>query len=107
PDMGVTLLSANAHLLLGDSAVALQRLERFRDTTWARTPILAQVSGFTFSGFVWARSFLLLGDLAAARGQRAEAADAYRRFIGMWQPADPEAQPIVERARAALARLGN
>jgi tetratricopeptide (TPR) repeat protein/TolB-like protein len=108
PDIGYSLLSANAHLLLGDSLVALQRLRRFRDETWKRTPMNSQIlTGFSMSGTLWARSFLQLGDLAAAQGQRAEAADAYRRFIGMWQHADPEAQPLVQRARDALARLGN
>jgi tetratricopeptide (TPR) repeat protein/TolB-like protein len=108
PEDGASLLSANAHLLVSDSAAALARLRRFRDATWYRTPILSSMAtGLAFSGMIWARSFLLLGDLAAAQGQRAEAADAYRRFIGMWQHADPEAQPLVQRARDALARLGS
>ncbi|MFI5279745.1 MAG: hypothetical protein ACHQU1_04560 [Gemmatimonadales bacterium] len=108
PEDGAALLSANAHLLVGDSAAALARLRRFRDATWYRTPILSSMTpGLAFCGLIWARSFLLLGDLAAAQGQRAEAADAYRRFVGMWQHADPEAQPMVQRARDAMARLGN
>ncbi len=108
PDYGFTLLSANTHLLLGDSASALLRLRRFRDLTWRRTPMAVRMAtGWSYSGLIWARSFLLLGDLAAAQGQRAEAADAYRRFVGMWQHADPEALPLVQRARDALARLGN
>jgi hypothetical protein len=101
PDYGYSLLSANAHLLLGDSLVALQRLRRFRDGTWRRTPMNSQIlTGFSISGSLWARSFLQLGDLAAALGQPSEAVDAYRRFVGMWQHADAEAQPLVQRALA-------
>jgi hypothetical protein len=63
--------------------------------------------GFAQTGMIWARSFLLLGDLAAAQGQRLEAADAYRCFIDLWEHGDPEVQPSVTRARQALAALAN
>jgi hypothetical protein len=106
-DNGTGLLGANAHLLVGDTAGALVRLRRFRDVTWPRSPLLEQMgTGFALSGWVWGRTMLLLGDLAAARGQADEARAAYRFVLGLWAHADPEFQPTVERVRAALARLG-
>lgn len=107
PDNGLSLVGAYGHLSLADTAGALVALRRFRDVTWRHTSILDQlVGGFAFAGMLWPRTFLLLGDLAAATGRREGAADAYRKFIGMWETGDPEVQPMVERARAALAKLG-
>jgi tetratricopeptide (TPR) repeat protein len=105
-DMGYALLGANAHLVIGDTAGALNHLRAFRDITWAHTPALDQLGpGLAFSGMLWPRTLLLLADLAAATGQREEAARAYRLFVEMWEHGDPEVQPIVQRARAALAGL--
>jgi tetratricopeptide (TPR) repeat protein len=39
-------------------------------------------------------------------GDREGAARLYRGFIDLWKEADPELQPMVEEARAALRRLG-
>jgi serine/threonine-protein kinase len=39
-------------------------------------------------------------------GDRDEAIRAYAYVADMWQGADPELQPVVQEARAALARLG-
>ena len=41
------------------------------------------------------------------RGDRNEAVKHYRRFIELWRDADPELQPIVNRARERLSRLKN
>jgi TolB-like protein len=107
PDAGFALARANAHLILGDSAGALAAMRLFRDSTFVHSPLLSQISpGFTFEGMVWARSFLLLGDLAAAAGQRDEARRAYQMFVAMWQGGDDEVQPLVRRARESLGRLG-
>ena len=107
-DHGEALLSSNAWLLLADSTRALASLRFWRDVTWRQTPLVEQMAqGFAQTGMIWARSFLLLGDLAAAQGQRLEAADAYRRFIDLWEHGDPEVQPSVTRARQALAALAN
>jgi tetratricopeptide (TPR) repeat protein len=46
-----------------------------------------------------------LADLYAARGQRAEALDAYAHFIARWKNADPELQPAVREARRRMAAL--
>ena len=45
------------------------------------------------------------GELYEARGDRAKAADRYRRFVDLWKNADPELQPGVREVRARLARL--
>ena len=43
-----------------------------------------------------------LGALYRARGERAKAREYYGRFVDLWKDADPELQPIVAQARAAL-----
>jgi class 3 adenylate cyclase/tetratricopeptide (TPR) repeat protein len=40
-------------------------------------------------------------------GDRERAIQNYRAFVEMWQEADPELQPMVEKAREALHRLGS
>ncbi len=47
----------------------------------------------------------LRGQIAEQRGDTAAAVRAYRNFIELWEDADPELQPRVTAARAALARL--
>ncbi len=106
-DNGFALAGALAHLAVADTSGALRALRTFQASTWLKTPILDRLgAGFAFSGMLWARTFLLLGDLEAATGRRAEAVAAYRKFVQMWQGADLELQPMVARARAALAQLG-
>lgn len=48
---------------------------------------------------------LVLGRIAERSGQLRKAIDAYRRVSLMWAEADPELQPMVAEARAALRRL--
>ncbi len=43
-----------------------------------------------------------LGALYRARGEHAKARDYYGRFVDLWKDAEPELQPIVAEARAAL-----
>lgn len=106
-DNGFALAGAQAHLAVADTAGALRLLRNFQSATWLKTPILDNLgAGFAFSGMLWPRTFLLLGDLEAATGQRASALVAYRRFVRLWQGADPEFQPEVARARAAISSLG-
>jgi tetratricopeptide (TPR) repeat protein len=52
-----------------------------------------------------APTYRRLGELYEARGDRAKARDYYGRFVDLWRDADPELQPIVADARAALRRL--
>ncbi len=106
-DNGFALAGAYAHLAVADTIGALRMLKVFRDSTWLKTPILDQLgAGFSFSGMLWARTFLLLGDLEAGVGAGKEAVAAYRRFVDLWQGADAVLQPQVARARAAIASLG-
>lgn len=52
------------------------------------------------------RTILPLGVIAELQGRRNDAVELYRRFLGWWQDADPEYQPLVEQARGGLRRLG-
>jgi serine/threonine-protein kinase len=45
------------------------------------------------------------GQILERLGRAAEAAASYRRFVGLWQDADPELQTLVSEARQRLARL--
>jgi tetratricopeptide (TPR) repeat protein len=55
-------------------------------------------------GFV-VRSWAERGALHQQLGHKAEAIADYQRFIEAWRHADPEFQPLVDRARAAVAAL--
>jgi predicted Zn-dependent protease len=46
-----------------------------------------------------------LGRIHEGLGDPATAREAYELFVTAWQDADPELQPTVEEARAAIARL--
>jgi eukaryotic-like serine/threonine-protein kinase len=48
-----------------------------------------------------------LGELYESRGDVAKAADWYRRFLALWQHADPELQPEVQDSRERLRRLAD
>ena len=47
----------------------------------------------------------LRGQIAEQLSDTASAIRAYRNFIALWKDADPELQPRVQAARAALAKL--
>lgn len=107
PDDGAVFFSAEVHLVLGDSTVALQRLLDF-ERRWSFISIRTSINpgGFDPVIFIWGRASMLLGDLALALNRREDAIRAYRRVVALWTDAEPEIQPFVTRARAALARLG-
>lgn len=106
PDNGFALSGAYAHLVVADTAGALRLLRSFRDQTWARTPLLDQLgSGFNFAGMLWPRTFILLGDLSAATGQRADALAAYRRALRFWATPDSDLAAEVLRVKAAVEAL--
>jgi hypothetical protein len=110
---GGLLFSAESHLELGDSAAALSQLQEFA-RRYAQVWI--NVGTFLVGGYgtgmtgptrLYGRTWLLYADLAAARGLREEARRGYRMVVGMWEGGEPPVQPMVARARAALAQLGN
>ncbi|HEV2129500.1 MAG TPA: hypothetical protein VGR27_00265, partial [Longimicrobiaceae bacterium] len=51
-----------------------------------------------------APSHLRRAEIHERRGEREKATEHYRRFIELWQDADPELQPLVSRARQRLER---
>jgi eukaryotic-like serine/threonine-protein kinase len=106
PDGGVLLLSADAHLSLGDSAVALERLRAAAARIRYAAVLDAIGPGVTFAGFLWGRTWLDLADLASARGEPDVARGAYQRVVDLWADGDSDVQPLVARARRALAALG-
>ena len=58
------------------------------------------------SNAFWPIAWLYIGQAYEQLGELEEARTAYASFVDMWQNADPELQPIVDEARAALARIG-
>jgi tetratricopeptide (TPR) repeat protein len=103
---GSLLLSAEVHLVLGDTALALDRLLEF-ERRWLYQPLVEVVGpGGIPTSLLWGRTWLLMGDLAAALGRRDVTQRAYRRVTAMWSIADPEFQPAVQRARSRLETLG-
>lgn len=66
------------------------------------TPALSRVEG---DKLTLAPTYRRLGELYEARGDRAKAREYYRRFVDLWKDADPELQPYVAQARAALKGL--
>jgi hypothetical protein len=101
------VVSAEGHLILGDSALALARLVEYERRWPFQVGITNQVGpGQDPAILVWGRAWLLMGDLALAAHQNDVATRAYRRVVGMWAGADAPLQPAVARARAGLVRMG-
>jgi hypothetical protein len=105
-DSGFALLAAEAYLALHDSSAALASLRFQFDGAMPTTTYFPQNSGQLPPVFYAPRGMLLRADLAAAAKQTDEAKTWYKRFIDVWNKADPEFQPLVDRARKSLAALG-
>lgn len=60
----------------------------------------------SISGAYWPLAHLYLGKAFEELGDDEQARASYAAFLDMWRDADPELQPLVEEARAALVRLG-
>jgi hypothetical protein len=106
-----------------DTADAMQRFEALPDTLCGGSCLLDAITLgqlLVSHGRAAAADSLLqrqyegpntIRDLALARaaeraGDRATAVDAYGKVEDAWARGDPEVQPLVSEARAALARLG-
>jgi tetratricopeptide (TPR) repeat protein len=77
-----------------DSAIALY--ERY--TSSAERPIATDASWLP-------ASHKRVAELYEAKGDAVKAAEHYRKFIALWEKADPELQPQVAAARQKLAKL--
>jgi tetratricopeptide (TPR) repeat protein len=66
--------------------------------------ITALTAGRQHYGDIYARSFYMLGKIAEKQGDRAAAAENYRKFLDLWKDAD-QGLPEVGDARARLAGL--
>ncbi len=86
-----------ARFRAGDWSGARSALERYADTRQLYRLALDAVN----LGPVLYR----LGRTHEELGDTARSVDYYRRFVDLWQGADPELRPRVEEAREALARL--
>jgi len=80
---------------MSDSTIAY--LEQF-----VRTPMYGRI-GLDATWLAWALE--RLGQLHLAVGRTAPARDYYSRFAELWKNADPELQPRVAQARAAIRRI--
>ncbi len=82
-----------------DSAIA--NLERFVATpSWFRLRLHGD-------GLYLAPAYKRLGELYEGKGDRANAASYYSKFVDLWSGADPDLQPRVRDVRARLVRLTN
>ena len=108
-------------LAQGDTALALSRFLAFPDSLCpdaerlreVRFRLLAAVGRGTEAAAVFDRShdrrvplMLERARVAERLGDRTTAVHYYQFVLQAWQHADPELQPVVAEARAALARLG-
>jgi tetratricopeptide (TPR) repeat protein len=53
-----------------------------------------------------APAYFRLGRMAEVEGRLSEARTHYERFLFLWSDPDPEFQPMVDEAHAALRRIG-
>jgi serine/threonine-protein kinase len=63
------------------------------------------LSRYRYDAYQLPQALKRAGELYEAKGDRAKAADRYRRFVDLWKDADPELQPGVREVRARIARL--
>ncbi len=93
------LLLAEAHELVGDLDAAVAELLEIVDPAWGAfaNPIVPRA---LLPGLL-----IRLGELEAARGNPAAAAEHYQRLLATWVHADAELAPRIQQVEAALALL--
>ena len=95
---------ARFHLALGDTVRAAAKLDAFEQPFQER-PFQFKIA-FAYGPQPWlGGAWILMGDLAVARGRSAEAARMYRRVVGLWGGGDVDFQPVVNEARLKLDAL--
>jgi tetratricopeptide (TPR) repeat protein len=96
--------SAEQHLTLGDTAIAIAQLGEIERSYTDRQ---FRYSAVSLAGTrPWlGRAWLLAADLAAGRGQTDDARRLYTRVVGFWECSDAEVKPIVDKARLRLESL--
>ena len=107
PDTGMTLVAAQAFLILGDSTRALQLTRRWLDSLLTYSSLVSGPSAGTFVLQLTPRAILMRADLAAGLGIKDEGRLWYDRFLSLWSEAEPEFRPLVERVRKSRAALGS
>src|SRR5262249_37230453 len=93
--VGQAAIAADIALIVGDSTGALRRARVMLDSLM---PPVSFSEALGSIGMLWPRMMLLRADLASALGFPEEARAWYKRFIDLWSGADPEFQPLVQRA---------
>ena len=88
---------------LGQAYYRSGDLEKARS---AYEKILTLTTGRNSFGDIYAKSFYMLGKIAEQQGDKARAAENYRKFLDLWKDADP-GLPEVDDARKRLAGLKN
>jgi hypothetical protein len=108
---GYEMFAAESRLELGDTTAAWDRIAPFASrsrgfgTNLGSPNILAASRGREAIEII-GRTWLVYADVAMATGHTAEARRGYQMIVGMWEKGDPPVQPLVKRARDALAKLG-
>jgi len=87
---------AQAYCRLGDLAKSRQEYEKITSLTAGRT-------GW---GDIYAKSFYMLGKIAAQQGDKPRARDNYQKFLDLWKDADP-GLPEPADARKRLREIEN
>src|SRR5262249_22729716 len=105
PDTGLTLVAADAYLVLRDSLAALRMTRRWLDSTFAFTTMLVGNPAANTAVFV-PKAMLLRADLASALGFKDEARLWYRRVLTFWKEADLEFRPFVDRVKRSYDAIG-
>ncbi|MFC2166339.1 protein kinase [Acidobacteriota bacterium] len=85
---------ASAYFKAKDFKQALREYEKIQRITWGRSQ----------SGYIYAKSFYMLGIINEEMGNSTEAIEHYEKFLTLWKDADPGI-PEVEDATERLAGL--